>query len=63
MGVALRTGSQRPDRPLTVVVSAGGLGLAIARRLGQAQRLLLVDRDPAARARAEAQLSAKVTMS
>jgi NAD(P)-dependent dehydrogenase (short-subunit alcohol dehydrogenase family) len=34
----------RPDRPLAVVVGAGGMGMAITRRLGQSQRLLLVSR-------------------
>jgi len=37
--------SERPDWPLAVVVGAGGLGMAIARRLGQTHRLLLTDRD------------------
>lgn len=37
--------SERPDWPLAVVVGAGGLGMAIARRLGQTHRLLLADRD------------------
>lgn len=35
----------RPDWPLAVVVGAGGLGMAVARRLGQSHRLLLADRD------------------
>lgn len=35
----------RPDWPLAVVVGAGGLGMAVARRLGQRFRLLLADRD------------------
>lgn len=35
----------RPDLPLAVVVGAGGLGYAVARRLGQAYRILLADRD------------------
>jgi len=43
-----RTGSARPELPLAVVVSAGGIGMAVARRLGQRQRLLLVDKDPRA---------------
>jgi NAD(P)-dependent dehydrogenase (short-subunit alcohol dehydrogenase family) len=38
--------SARPDLPLAVVVGAGGLGLAVARRLGERNRLLLADRDP-----------------
>ena len=37
--------SGRPDLPLAVVVGAGGLGLAVARRLGARNRLLLADRD------------------
>jgi NAD(P)-dependent dehydrogenase (short-subunit alcohol dehydrogenase family) len=37
--------SARPDLPLAVVVGAGGLGLAVARRLGERNRLLLADRD------------------
>lgn len=36
----------RPDWPLAVVVGAGGMGMAIARRLGQDHRLLLADKDP-----------------
>jgi len=40
--------SERPDLPLAVVVGAGGMGMAVARRLGQSHRLLLVDRDQAA---------------
>lgn len=39
--------SERPDLPLAVVVGAGGMGIAIARRLGQSGRLLLADRDEA----------------
>lgn len=39
--------SARPDWPLAVVVGAGGLGMAVARRLGQSHRLLIADRDPA----------------
>lgn len=39
--------SERPDLPLAVVVGAGGMGIAIARRLGQSYRLLLADRDMA----------------
>jgi NAD(P)-dependent dehydrogenase (short-subunit alcohol dehydrogenase family) len=41
----------RPDLPLAVVVGAGGMGLAIARRLGRGHRLLLADRDEAHLAR------------
>lgn len=45
--------SARPDHPLAVVVGAGALGMAVARRLALAYRLLLVDIDgDAAEARA-----------
>lgn len=37
--------SARPDLPLAVVIGAGGLGMAMARRLGQDYRLLLADRN------------------
>jgi NAD(P)-dependent dehydrogenase (short-subunit alcohol dehydrogenase family) len=37
--------SERPDLPLAVIVGAGGMGVAIARRLGQSNRLFIVDRD------------------
>lgn len=37
--------SDRPDWPLAVVVGAGGLGMAVARRLGTSHRLLVADRD------------------
>ena len=37
--------SARPDLPLALVVGAGGMGIAVARRLGQRFRLLLADRD------------------
>jgi NAD(P)-dependent dehydrogenase (short-subunit alcohol dehydrogenase family) len=50
--------SARPDLPVAVVVGAGGLGLAVARRLGERNRLLLADRDPAALERAAAELRA-----
>jgi NAD(P)-dependent dehydrogenase (short-subunit alcohol dehydrogenase family) len=39
--------SARPDLPLAVVVGAGGLGMALARRLGLDYRVLLADRDEA----------------
>lgn len=35
----------RPGQPLAVVVGAGGLAMAVARRLGGTYRLLLADRD------------------
>ena len=37
--------SERPDWPTAVVVGAGGLGMAVARRLGLSHRLLVADRD------------------
>ena len=37
--------SERPDLPLAVVVGAGGMGMAIARRLGQHYRLLIADKN------------------
>lgn len=37
--------SKRPDWSLAVVIGAGGLGTAVARRLGQHHRLLVVDID------------------
>lgn len=37
--------SERPDWPTAVVVGAGGLGMAVARRLGLSHRLLIADRD------------------
>lgn len=37
--------SARPDHPLAVVVGAGALGMAMARRLALAHRVLLVDID------------------
>lgn len=43
--------SRRPELGLAVVVGAGGLGLAVARRLGLDYRLLLADRDEAHLAR------------
>ncbi|MFA7588490.1 MAG: SDR family oxidoreductase [Novosphingobium sp.] len=44
----IQTGvNYRPDWSLAVIVSAGGIGMAAARRLGQRHRLLLVDRDEA----------------
>jgi NAD(P)-dependent dehydrogenase (short-subunit alcohol dehydrogenase family) len=40
----VKTGSNdRPDLPLAVVVGAGGMGMAVARRLGQRYRILLTD--------------------
>jgi NAD(P)-dependent dehydrogenase (short-subunit alcohol dehydrogenase family) len=35
------------DRPLAVVVGAGGMGMAVGRRIGASHRLVLVDRDEA----------------
>ncbi len=39
--------SERPELPLAVVVGAGGMGMAVARRLGQSNRLLIADRNAA----------------
>jgi NAD(P)-dependent dehydrogenase (short-subunit alcohol dehydrogenase family) len=39
--------SERPDLPLAVVVGAGGMGMAVARRLGERYRVLLADIDAA----------------
>jgi NAD(P)-dependent dehydrogenase (short-subunit alcohol dehydrogenase family) len=50
--------SKRRDWPLAVVVGAGGMGMAIARRLGQSHRLLLADRNGDHLARQVAQLEA-----
>ncbi|WP_285017816.1 SDR family oxidoreductase [Novosphingobium sp. fls2-241-R2A-195] len=45
---------QRPDLPLAVVIGAGGMGLAVARRMAQTHRVLLADIDgEAARAQAD----------
>jgi NAD(P)-dependent dehydrogenase (short-subunit alcohol dehydrogenase family) len=38
--------SRRPDWPLAVVVGAGGMGMAAARRLAQRHRVLVADLDP-----------------
>jgi NAD(P)-dependent dehydrogenase (short-subunit alcohol dehydrogenase family) len=47
--------SERPDLPLAVVVGAGALGAAIARRLALSHRVLLADVDgPRAESRAAA---------
>ena len=45
--------SERPDLPLAVVVGAGGMGIAVARRMAQRFRVLLADLD-GAKAEAEA---------
>ena len=37
----------RPGQPLAVIVGAGGLSMAIARRLGDVHRLLICDLDAA----------------
>lgn len=37
--------SERPDLPLAVVIGAGGLGVAVARRLSQRYRILIADID------------------
>lgn len=44
----MRVGSnERPGLALAVVVGAGAMGMAVARRLGEGHRLLLADRDAA----------------
>jgi NAD(P)-dependent dehydrogenase (short-subunit alcohol dehydrogenase family) len=43
--MAVARTSARPDLPLAVVVGAGAMGMAVARRLGQTHRLLIADRD------------------
>lgn len=48
--------SKRPDLPLAVIVGAGGMAMAIARRLGQSNRLLIADLDAAHLSRVEAAL-------
>jgi NAD(P)-dependent dehydrogenase (short-subunit alcohol dehydrogenase family) len=45
--------SARPQLPLALVIGAGGMGMAIARRLAQHNRLLVADKDPERLARAE----------
>jgi NAD(P)-dependent dehydrogenase (short-subunit alcohol dehydrogenase family) len=45
MAIGQRTKGARPGQPLAVVVGAGGMGMAIARRLGATHRVLLADRD------------------
>lgn len=37
--------SHRPDRALAVVIGAGGMGMAVARRLSQTWRILIADLD------------------
>jgi NAD(P)-dependent dehydrogenase (short-subunit alcohol dehydrogenase family) len=37
--------NHRPGLPLAVVVGAGGMAMAIARRLGDSHRMLLADRE------------------
>ncbi len=37
--------SDRPDWPLAVVIGAGGMGMAVARRLSQRHRILIADID------------------
>lgn len=46
--------SERPDLSLAVIVGAGGLGVAVARRMAMSYRVLLADID-GARADAEAE--------
>jgi NAD(P)-dependent dehydrogenase (short-subunit alcohol dehydrogenase family) len=42
---AAMSANHRPGLPLAVVVGAGGMAMAIARRLGDSYRVLLADRD------------------
>ena len=42
---AAASANHRPGLPLAVVVGAGGMAMAIARRLGDSYRVLLADRD------------------
>ena len=51
--------SERPDWPLAVVVGAGGMGMAAARRLSQRRRVLVADLDPARAAEAAETLRAE----
>ncbi len=39
--------SARPDRSLAVVIGAGGMGMAVARRMAQSYRVLIADLDAA----------------
>jgi NAD(P)-dependent dehydrogenase (short-subunit alcohol dehydrogenase family) len=39
--------SDRPDWPLAIVIGAGGMGMAVARRLSQRHRILIADIDSA----------------
>lgn len=48
--------SRRPDLALAIIVGAGGMGMAVARRLGQSHRILIADRDAEHLARQMAQL-------
>jgi NAD(P)-dependent dehydrogenase (short-subunit alcohol dehydrogenase family) len=47
---------QHPDLPIAVVIGAGGLSMAIAQRLGQSHRIVLVSLDPAELERGAARL-------
>lgn len=49
-------GARRPDWPLAVVIGAGGMGMAAARRLSQRHRILIADLDGARAEDAAAQL-------
>jgi NAD(P)-dependent dehydrogenase (short-subunit alcohol dehydrogenase family) len=51
--------SARPDHPLAVVVGAGALGMAVARRLAPGYRLMLVDIDGNAAETRAAQMRAE----
>ncbi|MFF3567514.1 SDR family oxidoreductase [Nocardia jiangxiensis] len=51
--------SRRPDRDLAVVIGAGGMGMAVARRLAQSYRVLIADLDAARVREAAATLCAE----
>ncbi|CAN7552027.1 SDR family oxidoreductase [Phenylobacterium sp. LjRoot219] len=51
--------SARPEWPLAVVISAGGMGMAAARRLSQRHRILIADLDAARAEQAAATLCAE----
>lgn len=51
--------SERPDLPLAVVVGAGALGMAVARRLALSNRVLLADVDGGAAEERAAQMRAE----
>ena len=48
--------SERPDLPIALIIGAGGMGMAVARRLGQHGRVVLADLSEERAARGEAGL-------